>query len=136
MEQLPLFDDLPLPVAITENEATDAITFRLGLADAAALVNALGGLSIKVPKGRGGSDYARLETALGCELAQKVVSIFGGEMLYIPKQQAAKLRLKHLTIRQRYTELVAGGESRIIAAQRVALEFDITERHVLRILAN
>lgn len=134
MEQSPLFDLSEYEADIEIEIVPDALVVHMGEDNAKIIVAALGGLNIFVPSTRDGREYQRLVGVLGEDLAHKLIDVFGGEFLYIPRQYREGVQKKHRQISDRCRELVRSGKSKTRAIQQTALEYKMTERHIRRLL--
>lgn len=89
----------------------------------------LAGCQIAIPKGRterSGKIGQLLTDAIGIEGAEKVISHFGGEVIYIPKDFATKLMVRNQEIVQEYNS----GMSIL----DIASKHDLSDRRVQIIL--
>lgn len=103
----------------------------LGWADAAALIDTLGGIPFPVPKGEdnnpgGAARFAQLAELVGEDGARAIVAEYGGDRLLIPNCRRALARARMRAMRESYD---AGA-----TAEEVALEFRCSYRWVMNVL--
>jgi hypothetical protein len=134
MDSLFPLDDYIKPVAI-DDSPMDMLSMYLGAESAAFVVDALGGLSLTIPRTKKGKTYKMLAHELGTELAAQLMEVFGGEELYIPRRYQELVAAKHRVIKIRYNELLREGKNSSRAIRLIARELSLSERHIRRILA-
>lgn len=134
-DQLSLF---PLEEYIKEpvcpEQAAGVLEQYLGIENAATVVKALGGLSIKVPSHPKGTDYVFFEQKIGPELAMLLIDKFAGEELYISRNHSEEVWDYHQLVIKTFRDFVAKGNSRRRAVQHTALQLKRSGRHIYRIL--
>lgn len=139
MNQQPLFDLSNYIVQRStdvDDQHLDMLTVHLGEEGAQKVVASLGGLSFRIPSTESGHRFDELVNKLGQDLAQKMVSIFGGEDLYIPRNYYSTVAKRHKEIKRKYQDLInTQGKSSRLAVQILALENEISDRQIRRILA-
>lgn len=122
MENLSDFvDNLP--------ESIQGIVDVIGLADTEKLVKAVGGTRFKFGKGK--QETARLkllQQTIGAEQTEKLLAVFGGDVMYIPRCQLALQKLRNRRFRAAYDELVANGTSKAMALLQLCPEYGISQR--------
>ncbi len=109
----------------------------IGFAAAVDLVKALGGRTFAV--GRGIEKTARLtmlQDAIGEDAAARLMEIYGGEDLYIPKCETALYHLRNEKFRQEVLELVEAGDSKTMAILKLCGKYNISDRRAWEILKN
>lgn len=122
MENLSEFaDSLP--------ESVQNIVDVIGLADTEKLVKAVGGTRFKFGKGK--QETARLkllQQTIGTAQTEKLLAVFGGDVMYIPRCQLALQKLRNRRFRAAYDELVANGASKAMALLQLCPEYGISQR--------
>lgn len=122
MENLSEFaDSLP--------ESVQNIVDVIGLADTEKLVKAVGGTRFKFGKGK--HETARLkllQQTIGEAQTEKLLAVFGGDVMYIPRCQLALQKLRNRRFRAAYDELVANGTSKAMALLQLCPEYGISQR--------
>ena len=135
MEQQPLFDLNPYVEDIAPEQQPNVLSIYLGEEAAEAIINKIGGWSLRIPVSTGTTESQRLIEYIGLELTEKLIQFFGGEYLYIPNEYFTKVDEKHQQIKQLVRDLMLKGKDRTRAIQKAAKEFSISERQVRRILS-
>lgn len=111
---------------------TRALLINVIGADAASkLMQAknLAGCTVEIPKatsGRGEKTIARFSLAIGTEATDKLISHFGGERIYIPRDQEHRRMLRNRRIVEAYNQ----GQS----VNEIANDFDMSDRWVWEVL--
>lgn len=108
----------------------------IGLPKAVMLIQTWGGTTFPVSKNQtrlGQIRHEGLAEVVGMEAAKVLTKHFGGEVLSIPLCQAAMLELRNRAIRSEFDELTRD-HSGIYAAGQLARRYQMTERHVWRVL--
>jgi hypothetical protein len=133
MEMEPLFD-LSKYQKQPEPSELDMLTVYLGAEDAQLLVDTLGGISISIPRVPSGETYNLLISSVGAEVTAKLIERFGGEDLYITSRHREQMTERNTKIRARYQELLKQRKPVQRAIQTCALEFELSDRHIYRIV--
>ena len=109
-------------------ELADTIVGVVGCTAAARLFSYYGGIVIKIPNGKGkpGLFVARLIELLGEDGYQKLIAVFGGERICVPRGKAAALIARNRKIVADYD---AG-----ISRNELARRYDLTSRQITTIL--
>jgi len=100
------------------------------------LIQTWGGTTFPVSKNLtrlGQIRHEGLAEVVGMEAAKVLTKHFGGEVLSIPLCQAAMLELRNRAIRSEFDELTRD-HSASYAAGQLARRYQMTERHVWRVL--
>ena len=97
----------------------------------AALIRRLGGTVQYIPQSPAGRSFSELAKAIGEDHAQRLVSLAGGDQLYVPCGLDGCREQRHVVIRA----LAERGLSAHTIARDFAFVERVTERHVRRILA-
>lgn len=122
MENLSEFaDSLP--------ESVQNIVDVIGLADTEKLVKAVGGTRFKFGKGK--HETARLkllQQTIGTAQTEKLLAVFGGDVMYIPRCQLALQKLRNRRFRAAYAELTQQGVSKAMALLQLCPEYGISQR--------
>ncbi|PVX80034.1 Mor transcription activator family protein [Paraburkholderia unamae] len=108
----------------------------IGLPAAVRLVEQLGGTTFPVAlrKSRLGEiRYEALSEIVGGEAADAITQHFGGDMLYIPKCEAAARELLYREIRADF-DGITREHSALHAVAELAKKYRLSDRHVWRIL--
>lgn len=114
------------PVALPE--IVQDLERIVGLATALAIVERWPGVHVHIPKEVPDDPKHWLIQTAGRDGAQKIIDVFCGETIVIPRcVQLLRSRRDHMLVEQ-----YSAGKS----ARDLALEFGVTERHVWRILAD
>lgn len=117
-----------LPDAGLPEKALELVRL-IGLAAATKLVNALGGVSITVPKGDGRLGTIRREHLIeivGVHATEILMAHYGGDRLWVPSCRQAMLQVRNVHIVRQYER----GKS----VQELALENELTDRQIWNIL--
>ncbi|MFZ6722896.1 Mor transcription activator family protein [Undibacterium sp. Ji49W] len=89
----------------------------------------LAGCTFDIPKGgngRGEKTIALFSQAIGSEATDKLMSHFGGERIYIPRDQEYRRMLRNRRIVEAYNK----GQS----VNEIASDFDLSDRRVWEVL--
>lgn len=108
----------------------------IGLPKAVLLINAWGGTTFPISKNQtrqGQIRYESLAEVLGIDAATILTHHFGGEVLAVPLCKAAMLELRNRAIRSEFDD-ISREYSAIHAAGQLARKYQMTERHVWRVL--
>lgn len=108
----------------------------IGLPKAVLLIQVWGGTTFPVSKNQTRSGQIRYESlaeVVGIDAATILTRHFGGEVLAVPLCKAAMLELRNRAIRSEFDELTRD-HSAIYAAGQLARRYQMTERHVWRVL--
>lgn len=108
----------------------------IGLPKAVLLINTWGGTTFPVSKNQtrlGQIRYESLAEVVGIEAAGILTRHFGGEVLAVPLCKAAMLELRNRAIRNEFDD-ISREHSAIHAAGQLARKYQMTERHVWRVL--
>ena len=119
---------------VFEEQVGGILEHNLGPDNAAAVVKALGGLSVKIPSNPKGTDYVFFEQKLGSELAQLLIDKFAGEEIYISRNHSEEVWSQHQQVIKTFRGFVANGNSRRRAVHQTALQLQRSGRHIYRIL--
>lgn len=110
-------------------ESVQSIADVIGLVDTEKLVRAIGGTRFKFGKGK--QETARLkllQKTIGEAQTEKLLAVFGGDVMYIPRCQLALQKLRNQRFRAAYDELVANGTSKAMALLQLCPEYNISQR--------
>jgi len=134
MNQQPLFDLEEYIREVPDDDQQSMFVAYFGEEAAAIIAEKLGGLSIKIPTFQEGKEWDALVSAVGDELAARISDTFGGEKLYIPKEHEAQLAERNRQVRDFCRTLMLQGWQRQQAMNEAAKVFDLSDRHIRRIL--
>lgn len=102
----------------------------IGLSATEKLVRTIGGTRFKFGKGR--HDTARLrllQHAIGNEATEKLLAVFGGDELYIPRCAVALQRLRNQRFRTDFAALTHDGKtSKAMALLQLCPQYGISNR--------
>lgn len=110
-------------------ESIQEIVGVIGLADTEKLVKAVGGTRFKFGKGK--QETARLkllQQTIGETQTEKLLAVFGGDVMYIPRCQLALQKLRNQRFRAAFDDLIANGTSKAMALLQLCPEYDISQR--------
>lgn len=112
------------------------IVEAIGWNAALTLVDQIGGIEFRFPDGILASKRKNwLIELIGEQPAAKLMRIYGGTRLYIPRCRAALLELRNHHFSQDMQQLIEQGFSKTAAVQQLAPRYQISERWAYRILA-
>lgn len=102
----------------------------IGLPATAKLIRAVGGTRFKFGKGRRNTARLRLlQNTVGEAAAEKLLAVFGGDELYIPRCQAALQQLRNRRFRADFAALTADGKtSKAMALMQLCPQYGISNR--------
>ncbi len=111
----------------------------IGVSATRAVVQALGGTTIYVPKvvGRAGEmRYEHLAELIGVNAADALVDHFAGDILHIPRCRAAMIEYERREIRQAFDRMTLPqvGLSASHAVASLARAYNYSDRHIWSIL--
>lgn len=133
--QQPLFDLEQYIQDVPENDQQSMFVAYFGEEAAALIAEKLGGLSIKIPSTQEGKEWDYLVEAVGDELAARISDTFGGEKLYIPKEHEAQVAERNRQVKEFCRTLMIQGWQKQQAILEAAKVFDLSDRHIRRILS-
>lgn len=110
-------------------ESIQEIVGVIGLADTEKLVKAVGGTRFKFGKGK--QETARLkllQQTIGETQTEKLLAVFGGDVMYIPRCQLALQKLRNQRFRAAFDDLIANGTSKAMALLQLCPEYGISQR--------
>lgn len=111
-------------------ESVQSIADVIGLADTEKLVRVIGGTRFKFGKGK--QETARLkllQQTIGEPQTEKLLSVFGGDVMYIPRCQLALQRLRNQRFRADYAALTDNGKtSKAMALLQLCPQYGISHR--------
>lgn len=111
-------------------ESVQSIADVIGLADTEKLVRAIGGTRFKFGKGK--QETARLKLlrqTIGDAQTEKLLSVFGGDVLYIPRCQLALQKLRNQRFRADFAALTDDGKtSKAMALMQLCPQYGISQR--------
>lgn len=116
------------------NFSLDDIRREIGNEAVGHLMQAFGGLSLRVPRSERADSFEEIRQAIGLEGARKFVEKFGGENIYIPKGTRSLLQERNLKIIERFDELTRGGLSARKATDLLSREFYLSGRTIEQIV--
>ena len=102
--------------------------------DTKKIMSSMGGLDIRVPCSTKGVQYELIKERLGDNLAQRFISVFAGEALYIPQGKSEKLKERNQHLNTRFHQLLEQGQSKGQAINVLATETGLTSRTIMRII--
>ncbi|WP_160795915.1 Mor transcription activator family protein [Craterilacuibacter sinensis] len=117
-------------------ESIRDIAQLIGFPAALALVQAMGGTTFKVPKGRtpeGIALFQWVSEIIGQREAGVIARHYGGSVIYIPRCYDALLELRDRELRARFDSLTTG-QSANISVRELAGRFKLADRTIWRIL--
>lgn len=117
-------------------ESVVQIADIIGLSAAEQLVRAIGGTRFKFGKGRRDSPRLKLlHNTIGHEATEKLLAVFGGDTLYIPRCQIALQRLRNQRFRADFAALTHDGQtSKAMALLQLCPQYGISNRTADKIL--
>lgn len=110
-------------------ESIQEIVGVIGLTDTEKLVKAVGGTRFKFGKGK--QETARLkllQQTIGETQTEKLLAVFGGDVMYIPRCQPALQKLRNQRFRAAFDDLIANGTSKAMALLQLCPEYGISQR--------
>ena len=111
-------------------ESVQSIADVIGLADTEKLVRVIGGTRFKFGKGK--QETARLkllQQTIGEQQTEKLLAVFGGDVMYIPRCQLALQRLRNQRFRTDYVALTYDGKtSNAMALLQLCPQYGISQR--------
>ena len=111
-------------------ESVQSIADVIGLADTEKLVRVIGGTRFKFGKGK--QETARLkllQQTIGEQQTEKLLAVFGGDVMYIPRCQLALQRLRNQRFRTDYVALTDDGKtSKAMALLQLCPQYGISQR--------
>ncbi|WP_347253475.1 Mor transcription activator family protein [Leminorella grimontii] len=110
----------------------------IGYRDTETLIKKLGGVSFPVgvsARKRGNRRAAVLIDTLGADVATKIEQRFGGEVLYIPRCEAALREWRNRAFIAQYRQKIAAGESGRFALMELCPRFNLSDRQAQKIIA-
>ena len=133
MDQQPLFALEEYIRDVPEDDQQSMFVAYFGEEAAAVITEKLGGVSVKIPTTQDGKRWAYLANAVGDDLAARISDVFGGEMMYIPKEHEAQVAERNRQVRDFCRTLMIQGWQRQRVIQEAAKVFDLSDRHIRRI---
>ncbi|MGU9776172.1 Mor transcription activator family protein [Salmonella enterica subsp. enterica serovar 3,10:z10:-] len=132
LNELEAVAELLPPVVV---ELVDLIGYR----HVATLIERLGGISFPVSQnvrtvGNRRADV--LADTLPADVVALVVQRFGGDVLYIPRCDAALRELRNRRFLAEYRSALAGGESGRFALMNLCPRFGFSDRYAQQVIAN
>jgi len=119
-------------------ESACTLVAVLGLSDAREVIRNLGGTSVAIPKCRtraGDSSYAHLAERVGDAVADRLVSYFGGGILYVPRCEFALAEATYRSIRRDFDRATRpGGQSSVQVVSDLARRYGYSDRRIWDIL--
>jgi hypothetical protein len=109
----------------------------IGMSAALRLVTELGGTTWEFAKGsnrNGQIRVAALADIIGDEAAQLLTGRLGGDVVYIPRCDAALRRLRDLEIHRRFVEAVRFGSGARAVVAELARTYQLSDRRIWIIL--
>lgn len=117
-------------------DAVADIADIIGLNKTLLLVQKLGGVDFAIPMGNlQWSSEQLLIDAIGESAAAELMTAYGGERLYIPRCQAACIKLRNHEFRVAIEMMVASGKTQTAAIRQYAPQYGFTERWAYKILS-
>ena len=110
-------------------QSVQSIAEVIGLADTEKLVRTLGGTRFKFSKGK--QNTARLQLlkkAIGNDWTEKLLAVFGGDEMYIPRCQKKKKKIRNQQFRVEYRQLIEQGLSKARAYVQLLPQYGISNR--------
>lgn len=98
------------------------------------MLHAFGGQSVRVPRGMPKDRGHALRKALGLGGLRKLIAVFGGTNLYVPRCNALMVRLRQHDIIENFTRRTRRGSSSTAAVAGLARRHGISDRRVWQIL--
>ena len=98
------------------------------------LLHAFGGQSIRVPRSMPKDKGHRLRKNLGVACLRKLMAIFGGTSIYVPRCTALMNRLRQRNIIKDFSHRTRRGSSSTAAVANLARRHGISDRRVWQIL--
>lgn len=114
-------------------ETTQGIIDLIGEDAFAKLSAALGGTSIKVPKTDAGGVFFAISGIVGNVAAQRLITCYGGDQLYISTGLMRRLSIRNAAIRAEFDALTKD-LSVTATVRRLSLSYRISERQINDIL--
>lgn len=117
-------------------ETIQQIAALIGLPRTLELVAALGGTTFPVPKNQrrlGQIRYEALAEVIGVDGADALTRHFGGEILSIPKCEAALRELRDRAVRAEF-DAITREHPAVHAVMLLARKYRLTDRHIWRLL--
>ncbi|MXR36694.1 Mor transcription activator family protein [Craterilacuibacter sinensis] len=121
------FDRHDMPASAIE------LALHLGRFNAASIINALGGCSIKVPVINSEIYSGYLKDAIDDAALERMMKAYGGSILYIPTCKKTTRWKRDTCIRIKFDELtkkISGNNAVFI----LSIEFKISDREIWRII--
>lgn len=138
--QMRAAEDLPSLTDITPDDmppAVSAVAHLIGLPAALDLVEAFGGLTLRIPHGsneQGRATLKLLASVVGEAAAQYIAAAYGATQLYIPNCKPALLKVRNRQLLIDRNSLAADGLSERDIVQCLARRYRISDRYVWEIL--
>lgn len=111
-------------------ESVQSIADVIGLADTEKLVRAIGGTRFKFGKGK--QETARLkllQQTIGETQTEKLLAVFGGDVIYVPRCQLALQKLRNQRFRADFAALTDDGKtSKAMALMQLCPQYGISQR--------
>lgn len=130
MKQYRIFD-FPELLPDTALEIATAI----GEEAAEKLINTIGGARFKIGVGKNKTErLAILTEAIGHETAGKLMAVFGGEELYIPRCEAAAREARNRNLLNDWQQNLDSGKSQLMTCSKLAVKYRISDRTIYSIV--
>lgn len=110
------------------------ISELIGYPKTCRLIESFGGLDFRMPKSSNGQWAETLIEVLGNDDAQRLMNVYGGTRLYIPRCNALMIYLRNHDFVSKVEQAVADGSSQTLAIQKYALQYGFSERWAYEVL--
>lgn len=139
-DQMRAAESLPALTDITQADmppAVSGLAHLIGLPAALDLVDAFGGLTLRIPHGSNEQGRAILDllaSKIGQAAAQHIATMYGATQLYIPNCKPALLKVRNRQLLIDRNSLAVDGLSERDIVQCLARRYRISDRYVWEIL--
>ncbi|MEG1609637.1 MAG: Mor transcription activator family protein [Bilophila sp.] len=109
----------------------------VGLSATLKLVEAMGGLNIRIPLGMTAQGQARRDAfvaLIGLEATTRLIGQYGGTMLYVPSCRQARVDARDQAINRERNRLASAGCTERRLVDDLARQYGLSSRHIWRIL--